>query len=197
MSAFTIEISDRPVIEAFNRLLAAGQDTTPAMRAISSLLARQTEDNFAAQSGPGGPWAALARSTIEGRVGGMAKGKRDTLKSGRISKGVANRAAGMKTLQDTGRLAASVRPFHSASEAGIGTNAIYAAIHQLGGTTRAHDIEPLYKKALAFGGGVFRRVHHPGSHIPARPYMPVFSDGRLQGGMEDEVIDILQRHLLG
>lgn len=170
-NAFTIEISDRPVIEAFNRLLAASQDTTPAMRAISSLLARQTEDNFAAQSGPGGPWAALARSTIEGRVGGMAKGKRDTLKSGRISKGVANRAAGMKTLQDTGRLAASVRPFHSAAEAGIGTNAIYAAIHQLGGTTKAH--------------------------IPARPYMPVSSDGRLQGGMEDEVVGILQRHLLG
>lgn len=50
----------------------------------------------------------------------------------------------------------------------------YAAIHEFGGTTAAHDILPKNGKALAFlmGGQnmVFRKVHHPGSKIPMRSY---------------------------
>ena len=48
----------------------------------------------------------------------------------------------------------------------------YAAIQEYGGHTAAHDIVPVKARALAFagaGGAVFaRRVHHPGSVIPAR-----------------------------
>ncbi len=56
----------------------------------------------------------------------------------------------------------------------------YAAIHEFGGKTPAHVILPKKGKALAFLGGygmygatqVFAKVvHHPGSQIPARPYM--------------------------
>lgn len=51
----------------------------------------------------------------------------------------------------------------------------YAAIQEYGGHTPAHDIVPRKAKALAFladGQMVFARiVHHPGSTIPARPYM--------------------------
>lgn len=87
-------------------------------------------------------------------------------------------------------------------EAG-GLNVPYAAIHEFGGRTRAHTIEPLKGVALrwrgigpalppsssrgrarialvnqgklaAGAGGFFvfaKMVHHPGSNIPARPYM--------------------------
>ena len=51
----------------------------------------------------------------------------------------------------------------------------YAAIHQFGGTTSAHTIMAKNRKALQFNvGGVTiyrKKVNHPGSNIPARPYM--------------------------
>ncbi len=58
----------------------------------------------------------------------------------------------------------------------------YAFIQQFGGTTRAHVIEALNKRALAWPGAAHpvRRVNHPGSKIPARPYFPIGPDGRMQ-----------------
>lgn len=58
----------------------------------------------------------------------------------------------------------------------IGSEGVpYAAIHEFGGKTKAHDIEPRNKKALKFqmgGKDVFAKiVRHPGSNIPARPYL--------------------------
>lgn len=51
----------------------------------------------------------------------------------------------------------------------------YAAIHEFGGTTRAHRIVPRNSQALSFmqgGNRIFASgVNHPGSKIPARPYM--------------------------
>ena len=57
----------------------------------------------------------------------------------------------------------------------------YAAIQEYGGHTPAHDIVPNKGKALAFLAGgrrVFAKiVHHPGSTIPARPFMgPALND---------------------
>lgn len=149
MTAFTIEIDENEVTAALNRLAAAAGDLTPAMSAIATALQSQTEDNFAAESGPLGKWPAL-KSPGERRQGG-------------------------KILQDTGRLAASVTPFWSAAEAGIGSNAVYAAIHQLGGKA---------------GRGLKATI------LP-RPYLPAFPDGRLQDDMEDEIVDVIQAHLLG
>lgn len=67
---------------------------------------------------------------------------------------------------------------------------IYAAIQEFGGQTRPHIIRPRYRKALRWASSsgqymtlkgrklktnsiyVFaQEVHHPGSKIPARPYM--------------------------
>jgi phage gpG-like protein len=176
MTAFKIDVTDGPVIAALNQLAASCADMTPAMRAIAGVLERQTEDNFAAQSGPLGKWPALAQSTIENRVGRLASNtKGGWRKDGRLSKSMANRATGIKILQDKGRLIASVTPFWSDTEAGIGSNAIYAAIHQLGGMAgRAHRVT-----------------------IPARPYLPMFPDGRLQAGLEDDVLAEIQRHFIG
>lgn len=51
----------------------------------------------------------------------------------------------------------------------------YAAIHEFGGVTRPHKIEPRNADVLAFQIGkenVFAKfVNHPGSKIPARPYL--------------------------
>jgi HK97 gp10 family phage protein len=59
----------------------------------------------------------------------------------------------------------------------IGSQGVpYARIHEFGGTTKPHVIVPRNKKALKFKGAggddVFAKiVNHPGSKIPARPYL--------------------------
>lgn len=101
---------------------------------------------------------------------------------------------GGKILQRSGQLAGSITPFHSPEEAGIGTNKPYAAIHQFGGQTRPHVIKARNKKALAFGGILVRQVNHPGSRIPARPYIPILPDGSLEPEAEEAIMDVVQTY---
>ncbi len=81
-----------------------------------------------------------------------------------------------KVLQDSGQLAASITAFNDNENAVVGTNKKYAAIHQFGGQTKPHIIRPRNKKALAFGGRVVKSVNHPGSKIPARPFLALTDD---------------------
>jgi hypothetical protein len=85
----------------------------------------------------------------------------------------------------TGRLRAGV--FSKASRGTPGeifatgvlgvSNIIYSWIHELGGTTRPHVIQAKSAPYLAFywekiGRWVrFKKVNHPGSKMPARPYL--------------------------
>ncbi|WP_297572592.1 phage virion morphogenesis protein [uncultured Deefgea sp.] len=98
------------------------------------------------------------------------------------------------TLQKSGQLAASITPSSGRDYAAIGTNKPYAAIHQFGGQTSPHVIRPKNKKALAFGGKVFKSVNHPGSKMPARPFLPVIN-GALQADAAEDVLDLIERHL--
>lgn len=199
MTAFKIEINDRPVLDALNRLAAAGRDLTPAMRAISMALLSQTEANFAAQSGPTGPWPALKKSTIKGR-------ERQGTWPGKI---LQVRAGG---------LAASVTPFASATEAGVGTNKVYAAIHQLGGDIERAAYSSWVRLRTGRGGALQRQEGHPNLavfakdkhkraktvsyttgpytiHIPARPFLPVDRAGNLAPQASLAVLDIIQEYL--
>lgn len=74
-------------------------------------------------------------------------------------------------LQDTGRLKASIVQLYDPTMAMVGTNVVYAAIHQFGGKTKPHVIRPRDKKALRFNGRFAKSVNHPGSKIPARPFL--------------------------
>jgi phage gpG-like protein len=83
-------------------------------------------------------------------------------------------------LRDTGTLAKSPR-IALASQTGVtvGSDRLYAAIHQLGGKTPPRIIRPVKGKALKIPGIGFRKkVNHPGSDIPARPYFPFDATGR-------------------
>lgn len=71
----------------------------------------------------------------------------------------------------------------------------YAAIHEFGGKTPAHDIIPTKAKALAFivGGKMqfAKIVHHPGSVMPERSFMrSSLSD------MRDEIVSGLKSAVL-
>ena len=56
----------------------------------------------------------------------------------------------------------------------------YAAIHQFGGRTAPRTIRPKRKKALYWPGAAHpvARVDHPGSAIPARPFLGIDADDR-------------------
>lgn len=71
----------------------------------------------------------------------------------------------------SGQLHHSIQPWTDNDNAFVGTNVIYARIQQLGGETRPHVIRPRNKKALYFNGRFAQKVNHPGSVIPARPFL--------------------------
>ena len=144
-----VHIDYAPAIDALKRAAAAMADARPLMRSVAGIMQRAVEDNFARQGRPA--WQDLHPGTKAGRV------KQGTWPG--------------KILQRSGRLAASVVQRSDAASASVGTNVAYAAIQQLGGRTRAHVIRPRDKRALSFGGIVVRQVNHPGSNIPARPFL--------------------------
>jgi len=116
------------------------------------------------------------------------------------------------TLQDSTRLRQSVTVTSVSPEhVSIGSDALYARIHQLGGKTKPHDIFPKNGKALAFksagyklfgisslGGKpvVLKMVRHPGSDIPARPYLPFDANGQ-PTPQADRLIRTILRAKLG
>lgn len=167
MTSVSVKVNDAEARRALADLQRAGGDLAPAMRDIAQGLAAETELNFAVGGRP--RWKAL-KNPPERRKGGQV-------------------------LQDSGQLAASVTTDYSSNFAQIGTNKEYAAIHQFGGKTKAHTIKAVNKKALAFGGKFARQVNHPGSDIPARPYLPITADGELQPEARSEVLDTVLRHL--
>lgn len=142
------------------RLIAGAADAAPLMRSLAGTLMDQTEANFAAQGRP--TWLGI--QPRPGRTGG-------------------------KILQDTGRLASSISPESGPDYAQVGTNVVYARIHQFGGQTRPHVIRAKRAKALHFGGVFRKSVNHPGSRIPERPFLPITADGRLQPEAEVAVLE--------
>ncbi|MFQ5585468.1 MAG: phage virion morphogenesis protein [Thermodesulfobacteriota bacterium] len=97
-------------------------DLTPAMRDVGEILHRSIRRNF--------------------KVGGRPKWK----PSARV------KAAGGVTLTDTGRLKNSMTVEARRDRVSVGTNVVYARIHQFGGKTKARTIKPRIKKALFWPG---------------------------------------------
>ena len=121
-------------------------DTTQLMQRISMTLLNVPEENFNAEGRP--KWAGLSTAYA------------------------AKRKAG-KILQVSGQLAGSMTPFHGTDYAGIGSNKVYAAIHQFGGMAgRGHKV-----------------------NIEARPYLPMDENGDLQQEAYVEVAETTDLYL--
>lgn len=153
-----IKVTDAPLVRALERLRDLGKDSTPIMRELTGILAGAAEDAFATQRDPvtGAPWVSLAASTVAARQLSGHDGK---------------------ILQLSGSLASSLERRYGRDFAIVGTNKEYAAIHQFGGKTRAHRIAARFKRALFIPSiGCRKSVNHPGSIIPARPFLGVGTD---------------------
>ena len=196
-TSIAIKVNDREVTEGLRRLAAAGRDLQPAMEAIGAALLFSTQQRFQDEAEPaGGKWGPL---------------------SGRYIKQRPDRAPPAPILRDTGHLYSSLTFLATPGEVEVGTNVVYAAIHQFGGevTIPAHQRTATFRVAakgaattkdgrrvgskLRFASAKSRakskheRTFDVGEHtieIPARPYLGISEADKTR------VLQILEHFLL-
>ena len=140
-------------------LLARGRDLAPLMDRIGMALESSTTQRFEDEEAPDGTkWKPSRRVELEGG----------------------------KTLTLTTRLRQSISYRHSAEEVEIGSNLIYAGVHQRGATIRAKGAGALHFKLP--GGLGSRTVQQV--VIPARPFLGVSAED------EDEIEALTGDYLL-
>ena len=76
----------------------------------------------------------------------------------------------------------------------------YAGIHEFGGQTAPHIIVPKKAHALAFGGGFYAKVNHPGSRMPERSFLRSSlrdMSSQISLGMKEAVVRAAQKSVNG
>ncbi len=148
-----IRFDDKEFRSQFGRLVGKIEDPSPILDEIGGRLVLSVERRFELEHGPdGAPWPKSGRAQAENG----------------------------QTLTGTGRLRASITHSLQADAVEVGTNVVYAAIHQFGGKTPPRTIRPKRRKALYWPGArhPVKKVEHPGSEIPARPFLGISRDDR-------------------
>lgn len=191
MSGVRVEVTvdDRELRAGLTELLARGRDLGAAFKSIGEMMLRSTDNRFRDQVDPeGAPWLPIDPAWRDQKR-----------RRGHIQ----------KILQMRGRLRGSITYKDSNDRIAVGTNVVYAAIHQLGG-----EIDQAARtQVLAFRGpankpGRFISREKAGKSrkavtiriatikartitMPARPYLG------LSGQDRERVVKILTRHLRG
>lgn len=149
-----VEIKDKEIKRLFTRLTSNVKDLKPAFGEIGEIVRSSVLRNFQEGGRPDRWEPTRIRSTYQAYTGKKTKSgatrKVYTIR-GRLTKGFNRYSSGRKTLIDTARLQNSVTARAEADRVVVGTNVIYARIHQLGGMA-----------------GRNKKVK-----IPARPYLLV------------------------
>lgn len=140
-----IKIDNKEVEKALLEIAQKTSNLRPLMKNIAGIMADSTEENFKVEGRP--KWKDLSEKSKTAR-------KKTGHYPGQI-------------LQVSGQLALSVTTQYDDSSAVIGSNKVYAAIHQLGGQAGKN------KKTT----------------IPARPYLKLTDDDF------DEIISIVEKYL--
>jgi len=130
----TIETDNRQVLDAMARLARGVENPAPVLKAIGELSAESTMQRFAASTAPDGSrWAPNAEVTLErylGRTSGNHK------KDGSLTKKGAARLGAKKPLIGESRTLSTQIHWQLAGDDAVkvGSNTIYAAMQQFGGT---------------------------------------------------------------
>ena len=145
-------------LATLGRAAGAMDDATPLYDEIGAAMVLSTQQRFENSTGPGGsPWPASIRAQTEGG----------------------------KTLIDSTRLLASITHIPGPNFVEIGTNVLYAAVHQLGAVIKAVNFDNLTFKI----GDQF--ISKPEVTIPARPFLGIDDDD------ESEILAIIRDWLEG
>lgn len=155
--------------QALARLRDAGAKLRPLMQVIAQDLESSTRLRFQDGRDPSGkPWLPLSAATRFSRARKAAGGRVYTASRRRTTAAFTRAYLGnMQPLLDTGRLRNSITSRYGGDYAEVGTNVVYAPIHQFGGKA---------------GRGV---------NIPARPFIGMSADDRAL------VVERLRQHILG
>jgi phage virion morphogenesis protein len=160
--SISVTIDDKAVRRAFLQLEKLMANTTPVMRAIGVGLVSSTHMRFVTQTDPEGQaWHALNPE--------YAAGKRNS-----------------RILTESGRLRDSINAQAGNDQVTVGTNVIYAAIHQLGGTIKPKNASHLY---FRIGG---RLVMANSVTLPARPFLGISKDDETE--IAEIVFGFLERY---
>lgn len=195
--SFTIEVNNTAVMDAFNRLLHAGEDLNPVMSAIGEDIVRRAKARFETSTAPDGtPWAQNSDATLRkmlhdkadiraafSHLGSRKQGsalvgfkKEYFKKDGSLTKKSQDLLAGKKPLiGELGKLAEQIDPSYTQNSVTVTANPIYAAIQQFGG-----------KKS---------QFPNLWGDIPARPFMPITATGQIYPDEERDIVAILNAHL--
>lgn len=175
---YTIDLQIAPYTGVLEALRRAASQPERILASVGESLLNANQDRHARAVAPDGtPWAPLARSTLyravenqQHRVTAIGNKRRGAASDpAKAQKIMGNKAA--RILYQYGDLLRFSYQV-SGGQLRVGTNDAKAAWHHFGTGTHGpagqpYTIRPRAKKALAFGGGVYRRVMHPG--VPARP----------------------------
>jgi phage virion morphogenesis protein len=165
--AMKTTIDDRQVRELMRKLQVRARDLDPALKDIGEYMLIETEARFAGEHDPEGrPWTPLKVRTLYG----SSRGKKYT-KKGRLTKRFSNYVAKRKILTDSHNLRSRIVYQLGRGSVAIGTNVIYARVHQEGA-----EFSILKTRA---------RIR-----IPARPYLGANAQNRR------EFVAIVKDHLL-
>ena len=161
-----LTIDDKQFNKSIKSMFARISNKDIVLKDIGQEMYNNTLERFKNEVDPkGNKWKPLAESTITSQK---------TTKYQQLAAGSV--IGGRKILQGLGMrggLLGSINVQTDGDSVAIGTNKLYAAIHQFGGKTAPHVIRPKNKKALKFGNTIVKSVNHPGSDIPARPFLGV------------------------
>ena len=154
-------VSLRRLGPAFSELMMRMGNLSQPMDEIGAALVDSTHHRFATSMDPDGtPWAPSQRALADGG----------------------------KTLVDTRRLESSITHFGTHNSVEVGTNVIYAGIHQFGGRIDKHAASmPIHRKQADLKAGLpsrfvkasqsdFMSYHEVGAHsieMPAREFLGV------------------------
>lgn len=184
-----VEINDRDVRQALNRLIAASGDLKPALREIGETLMVSTKHRFAEQKDPdGNPWAPNKESTLleyldrragkgATREGEKFKNTSHYKKDGRLNAKGARTLIAKKVLTgESKRLGNEINYRVTGGAVEVGSSLEYAATQQFGA------------KKGAFGKTKKGR-DIPWGDIPARPFLGLSAKDK------QDVLAILNEHL--
>lgn len=181
-ASFAIE--DATVNAALAEAGASGSDTRPLMNSFASAMLTSVQRRFETESGPDGrSWTPLRPRTANARIGKRRRGAQNMLRV-------------------RGQLYRSITAAADDTVAQVGTNTIYAGIHQGGGEITQYAQSRTIRLRKVKGRTRFAKKSHKRAEdrritiaertirIPARPYLG-FSDAD-----RAELLAIAARHFV-
>ena len=153
-----IELDNREIVAALDKIQRSSRDLHQPLDNIGAHIVSEIDLLFRDERDPyGNDWEPLSEVTIKKRRKGPRSGND-------------------KILNDTGRLKNSITHNVLGNSVEVGTNVVYAAIHQFGAA----------KHSLGQSS--------PWGDVPARPFLPTSERG-VPDDWVSEILDIIAKHI--